>query len=51
MFLPYGIILFDLVCMQGLRKTYQILRLHPNQASTRTVNVGNEKECDRDRKG
>ena len=39
----------DLVTLQGLRETNQILWLHANQASTRTVHVSYEKERDGDR--
>ena len=35
---------FALVWLQGLREAYQILRLHVNQTSTWTLNVGYEKE-------
>src|ERR1700731_2324523 len=39
-----------LVCVQALRQADQIKRLHANYASARAINVGYEKEGDRNSK-
>ena len=41
----------ELLCRNGMGEADQILGLHPNHASARAINVGNQKEGDGHSKG
>jgi hypothetical protein len=41
----------DLVCLQGMREAYEVLRWHANQPPTWTVHIRYEEERNREGKG